>query len=572
MRSPGWHRPLALAAAALVGISGCTSYRWKVVPLKELDVAEQRLLARRVRLQMARGVVLLDVERVVHPYVEGRAEPNSGPVQVDLRRTRKLELLPAATESDQGTRTIAVKAEALAAQPLAGRLVRLHTDRGSVRLIVDDATWPWVRGSVKDGKGSVLVDLRQVTDLQVREANVAASVGMSVLAVGGVLAVVALLVALTKESCPIVYVDRGQGLELVGEAYAGAAFRSIQRDDLLPLAALDDQRALRVRLRNEARETQFTDRAELVVVDHDEATRVLSTVDGHLVAASAATAPARASNLRGHDVLALLAGEDGRPWQADLVRAAREPGVPLREGVEVQFDDAPASAVLEMLGGNTDWLDLAFGRFFAAMDDRLPRYLAVGNDPASGARIRRWREREGVDLAVDVWREGAWRRVTVVPTVGPVAMRRIAIPLSAAAGRLRVRLSGGLGFWRLDQVALSPELPSRHAVRVLPPRVARGPGGVDQREAVRAADGVYDALAELGDSLDLDFDLPPRPPGTRRFAFLSTNGYYNVHPPLQRQWLPGTLRAVRDRPGSLARLALDLARAYAEPVAPAAAP
>jgi len=57
------------------------------------------------------------------------------------------------------------------------------------------------------------------------------------------------------------------------------------------------------------------------------------------------------------------------------------------------------------------------------MGDRLPRYLATGNDLASGARIRRWREREGVDLGLDVWRGGGWTRVAVVPTVGPVAMR-----------------------------------------------------------------------------------------------------------------------------------------------------
>jgi len=127
-------------------------------------------------------------------------------------------------------------------------------------------------------------------------------------------------------------------------------------------------------------------------------------------------------------------------------------------------------------------------------------------------------------------------------------------------------LSGGLGFWRIDRLALSAELPARPTATVLRPTTAVGPNGADQRAALAATDGVYDALEQVGDALHLEFELPPRPPGTSRFAFLSVNGYYNVHPPVQRQWLPGTLRAVRDRPGSLARLALDLARAYAAPV------
>jgi len=571
MRLPGWYRPLALVTAAMVGVNGCTAYRWKVIPLKELDVAEQRLLTRLVRLQTAQGTVVLEVQRVSHPYVEGRAEPGSGPVQVDLRRAAKVEIPPAPTATTRDTRTIPVTQATLAAEPLAGRTVKFHMDRGTVRLAVQRVEWPWAHGQVQDGSGAVAVDLRQVTDAQIRETQVAGTVAKSVLGVAGVLALVLLIVALTKESCPIVYVDRGPGWELVGEAYAGAAFRSIQRDDLLPLAPLDDQSSLGVRLRNEARETQYTDRAELVVVDHDDATRVLSSFDGRLVAVGPAGPPARAADLRGRDVGALLAAADGRPWQADLVQAASERDVPLREGIVAEFEAAPDAAVLEMVGGNTDWLDLAFGRFFAAMGDRLPRYLATGNDPSRGARIHRWREREGVDLGVDVWREGAWRRVAVVPTVGPVAMRHVAVPVSAGGGRLRVRLSGGLGFWRFDQLALSGERPARHAVSVLRPRSARGATSADQRAALAAADGVYDALENLGENLDMEFDLPPRSPGTRRFAFLSTNGYYNVHPPLQPQWLPGTLRAVRDRPGSLARLALELARAYAAPVPAAGA-
>ena len=565
MRLSGLRPPLALATAAVMTVNGCTAYRWKVIPLERLDVAEQRLLTRRVRLQTAEGVIVMEVQRVSHPYVEGRAEPGSGPVQVDLRRARALEIPPAATAASRDIRTIPVTEAALAAEALAGRTVTLQMDY-RLRLTVQRVAWPWMYGHVQDGNASVAVDLRQVTDARIRETYVVGTVGKAVLGVAGVLALVFLLVALTKESCPIVYVDRGFGWEQVGEAYAGAAFRSIQRDDLLPLAPLDDQRSLRVRLRNEARETQYTDRAELVVVDHEDTSRPLSTFDGRLVAVGPSRPALRAADLRGRDVGALLADEDGRPWQADLVQAASERGVPLRDGVIAEFDAVPPSPVLEMVGGNTDWLDLAFGRFFAAMGDRLPRYLATGNDPARGHRIRRWREREGVDLAVDVWREGTWQRVAVVPTVGPVAMRHVAVPLPAGAGDLRVRLSGGLGFWRFDRVALSAALPARHGVVTLAPRAAHGATSPDQRTVLAAADGVYDALENLVDTLEMHFDLPPRPPGTRRFAFLSTNGYYNVHLPLQRQWLPGTLRAVRDRPGSLARLALELARAYAAPI------
>jgi hypothetical protein len=569
MRLRGCHRPVALLTAAALAASGCTSYRWKVIPLKELDVAGDRLRHTLVRLDSPQGVVVLELQRLVHPYALGVAQPGSGPVLVDLRRARRIEVFPGATDAGGRKRDVAANQDALAAEPLAGRPVKLHLDRGSVRILAASLAWPWLEGTVQDGDAEVAVDLRRVTDAQVRETNVAGTVGRSLLGTVGVLAVIFLIVALTKESCPIVYVDRGRGWELVGEAYAGAAFRSIQRDDLLPLAPLDQQRTLRVRLRNEARETQYTDHAELVLVDQADDQRVLSSFDGRLLSVGQAEPPVRATDLRGRDVRDLLAAEDGQPWQTDLIQAAAEKGVALRDGVVAEFEAPSGPAVLELVGGNTPWLDLAFGRFFAAMGDRLPRYLARGNDSASGLRIRRWREREGVDLAVDLWRGGRWQRMAIVPTVGPVALRQVAVPLPATSGRVRVRLSGGLGFWRFDRLALSAARTDAVSMTALAPRAARGVGGRDQRAALSARDGVYDALEQLEDALDLEFDLPPPAPGRRRVAFLSSNGYYNVHPPLQPQWLPGTLRAVRDQRGAMARLTLDLARAYSEP-APAA--
>jgi hypothetical protein len=62
----------------------------------------------------------------------------------------------------------------------------------------------------------------------------------------------------TKTSCPFVYVDRGDGFELVGEAYSGAALRSIERDDMLPIPDFPNTPRVHLRLGDEAHETQFT--------------------------------------------------------------------------------------------------------------------------------------------------------------------------------------------------------------------------------------------------------------------------------------------------------------------------
>src|SRR4030095_14287354 len=107
-------------------------------------------------------------------------------------------------------------------------------------------------------------------------------------------------------------------------------------------------------------------------------------------------------DLEGRDARALVAERDERLLQTDLARAAGAAPRPTVEGVEATFPVPDGEAVLEIVGGNTHWLDVVFGRFFAAMGDRLATYLAAGNDATARERIQGWRQREGVDLGVEV--------------------------------------------------------------------------------------------------------------------------------------------------------------------------
>jgi hypothetical protein len=378
----------------------------------------------------------------------------------------------------------------------------------------------------------------------------------------GALAVAALVVALTKTSCPFVYVDDGTGLRFVGEAYSGATSRATQRGDMLPLPHLGTTPSLV--LSNEAWERQFTDLLEIVVVDHPGTSRALATPDAGIVLVGAPVEVRKAVDLEGADVRSRLLSSDGDDWQTDLAAAARKPSPPTREGLVITFPDPGAGGpvALEVDGGNTPWLDVVFGRFFALLGDRLPAYQDDTDRPETAAASRAWREREGVDLLVEVERAGAWERVTVVPTVGPASRRHFAIPLGARPpGEVRVRLSGGVGFWRFDRVALAPVVPgpvawSRHA-----PTPA-SPVGSEIRSQLARVDGDYQVLEDRGDRIRLSFDLPPPAAGLVRDAFLHTSGYYRVNRPPQASLSIGTLRQLRDEPGSLSRFSVDLYRGY----------
>jgi len=378
------------------------------------------------------------------------------------------------------------------------------------------------------------------------------------------LLVIAVIAAATKTSCPFVWVDDGRGgLTFLGEAYSGATGFATARDDLLPLPSIAPG-SRRLALTNEADETQFTDRLELWLVEHAAGARALSTFDGRAVLAGTPVPPVRAVDLDGADVLPFVATADGRPWETDLAAAAARKPPPLREGLVLTFPAAPpgATPILELDAGNTPWLDVVFGRMAALAGDRLADVQREGDDPGNAPARWAWREREGVDLRVEVRRGDAWVKVATVPTPGPVSLRRLAVPLPTGPGELVVRISGGTGFWRVDRAALSSLLPDAPRVTRLAPVAATSDDGTDARPLLAATDARPHVLAERSARLEMRFDVPAPVQGVEQDAFLFTHGWYHVHRPPQARLDVWRGRALRDDEGALATFGLELWHDY----------
>jgi hypothetical protein len=565
----------AIAVISLIafglGPGGCTVANWRAKPITDVSLAKDGVESD-VRITTQDGVVHLHVTRVEFPYVYGRVKESSGAIvaAVDLRDVRKADVI-AVDPASKGVSQRSISADAEGVRAAMPATLRFATSSGAVQMAVRRVEPPWVYGVPEEGPGQVRIDLREARGLEVRKKS------LSLARTAGLVLAGALLIGIiaaagsstpkttTPESCPFVYLDRGAGWESVGLAYVGAAFRSIQRDDLLPLPSLPPGE-VRVRLRDEAHETEYTDRVELVVVDHAADVRALATFDGQVVLVSEERGPREAHDGAGRAVTTLVGAADGSAWETDVVEVSQA-SRPFGEQLTAAFaaPQGPGAPVLEIVGGNTLWMDIVFDRFFGAMGSRLGRYLASGNQASRRTSLLGWREREGVDLTVEVLDRGRWRPVATVPTVGAEELRHVAVPLPAdiagAAPSLTVRLRGGLGFWRVDRLALSQQVDVAATTLHLAPVSAVDREGRNQREIVAVADDRYHVL-EPSDSLDLGFRLPPAADGRTRTAFLLTKGYYNVHAPIQGKWSPGTLRAIRSEPGGLSRFSRDLASEY----------
>ncbi|MBF9236576.1 hypothetical protein I2I05_04125 [Hymenobacter sp. BT683] len=368
------------------------------------------------------------------------------------------------------------------------------------------------------------IDLIQTDTGKTTASYVLGGLGVTV-AVMGILIVV---VALTKSSCPFVYAYDGHEYRFVGEAYSGAIFAPAERNDYLPLPAIrPENNAYRLKISNELKERQYTNLAELWVVQHPATTQVLLDQRGRVQTLLAPQPPTLARSLAGHDCTAQLQATDRNA----VLFNDDTPGS-TRNEVVMSFAK-PAGArqgKLVLHAQNSLWLDYLYGAF-------IEKFGAYYNTWAAQQRTQpaainqKWGLDQGIPLKVYVETNEGWQLIETIPTVGPLASRDLVVPLPLAAtasGEVRVKLECGFMFWEVDYAALDYSPNAEVQLDNCRLTSATTERGTDARAALMADDADYLKQLRPGTAVSLTYEttLPAPDAQSRRTTFLRTKGYY----------------------------------------------
>ena len=353
--------------------------------------------------------------------------------------------------------------------------------------------------------------------------------------VGG--ASIALLKAIFG-SCPTIYSDSAGAPLLEAESFSYSIAPLLAKRDVDRLHAQPDSNGvLRLEVRNEAMETHQIDHMEVLEVRHRAGEEAYPEPYGKPVAIAGLAPAASARDRAGRDLARVLAQADGSVFATD-------------EGTLARATE----------GDTDDWIDLTVpkpaGRDSVAIALRMRSSLLttvlfydymlarpgarsldwVGQDLGritTLASLGRWYTKNlGLRIAV---RDGTgYRQVARLVDFGPIAWREVAVVVPAVGDdSVRIRLSFLADEWRIDRVALSPE------VRRVPPRSVRVSRVTSAEGAAR--DDVRDVLARPddrrvetrpSDRFFVDFDVG-RAPGSPRTFLFSAQGYYT-------EWVRGS--------------------------------
>jgi hypothetical protein len=372
---------------------------------------------------------------------------------------------------------------------------------------------------------SVVVPLSMINRVELYKTDTGAEIGTFVLGIVGVTAVVTVVIALTKSSCPFIYTETNNSFEFAGEAYGGAIYPSLERDDYMPLPGFTAKNGkYGIRIANELLEKQYTNLAELIIAVTPDDSQVLIDKYGTPYTYSSPQEPVQALSYPGYDVKKALLAKDRTSWLFD------EGNGDDREASDLYLTftrpRGTTQGKLLLRAQNSLWLDYVYGKFneqFGSSYEELVE--AQKKEPAS--KLNAWSREQEIPLSVSLLTPTGWREVDVFNVIGPLASRDLIMPINLDgidSDSVQLRLRTGLMFWEIDYAAM--DFTNNRTVEIIKihPDSALDELGKNVLSEVRDADSKYLAQTEVGNVVTLSYPSPNTK--GKRSIFLHSRGYY----------------------------------------------
>jgi len=358
--------------------------------------------------------------------------------------------------------------------------------------------------------------------------SLSASVFFGSISAGITMAILGLIAALTKSSCPFIYVNNGNEFVLTGEIYSGTVFPQLERHDYLSLPQIKSVDGdYRIKISNEANEIQHTNFLELMVYDHPDKCEVLVDKYGNVHTLSNLQLPFEARNSVNGNILPEVYKRDSISYLPDISAESI-----LMENIAMKFEvpDKSNAAKLVIRAKNNLWLDYAYGEFYDLFGDDFPRWYNR-QTKRSADRLRTWSLDQGIPMSVYIEKEGGWEFVDYFNVAGPIALKDDVLLLDLTdieSDFVKIKLEYGYLFWEIDYVAMDFTQNVEVEKYIVPLWSAIDRSGENVIELLNNDDSLYYTQPFIGDEAVLTFKMPEIFDSTKRSVILHSKGYYEI--------------------------------------------
>lgn len=416
----------------------------------------------------------------------------------------------------------------------------------------------YIQDHTEQANSHVVVPLLAIEKIEVYDKATGATTASHIFgALGiilGILAIATIIAALTKSSCPFVYISDGQAYHFAGEIYGGAIYSCLERDDYMPLPGFKPVNGeYKLKISNELLERQYTNLAELTIIEHPLQSTVLIDKNGMLQTMTNPVAPVMAVSDTKSDCREPLLSRDHKSYMfSDNPKVNNE-----LSSLTMTFPKPPGTKVgkLVLNTQNSLWLDYIYGKF----NEQFGTYYNTFADKqktVSAEHHHQWSQEQGVSMSVYLETDIGWEYIDYFNLIGPLATRDVVMPvdLSHVKGdKINIKLTCGYMFWEIDYAAMdfSDNIPVE--TTTLSSFAAFDENGVDVSQLVQFTDDLYLVQPAPGNEAIFAYAAPANKPGQQYTAFLHTRGYYEYIRDYQNKPNLGYVRTFKDREGAFTK-------------------
>jgi len=379
-----------------------------------------------------------------------------------------------------------------------------------------------------------------VKDIALAETNsIRASAGTSVMLIPTIATGIVGIVCLTNPkacfgSCPTFYTGNGKNYQIQAEGFSSSVSPCLEEKDVDALYNYKAESSnLEILLKNEAYETHFIRRADILAVPRSDGNRVLASEDDRFFEVNHFTDPISILGEEG-DCSEKLCSYDGEEWFS----LADSSDLAAKETIELTFKDVlPGKKGIAIASRQSLLMTYIFYQGLAYMGTEVGDYFSkLERDTTTWKNLMR--NTQGALGRIEVYispEDGKWQKAGETGEYGPIAsdIKIVPFDIENRVPSLKIRLKMTKGFWRIDYVALADIVNSVEPIRISPSE-AYLESDRKGSEIVSILNNNDSLLVTLpGDRYLLHYNLPSDYKSYE--LFLESQGYYMEW--MRKEWM-----------------------------------
>jgi hypothetical protein len=340
-------------------------------------------------------------------------------------------------------------------------------------------------------------------------------------------------------SCPTVYTYDGENYNLEAELFSECISRQLENNDIDLLRQDVKDNILNLKITNEALETHYINKFDLLIAEHPKGTEVYPTIDDSIILISDPISSQMIKNKDEDDITKLLIYDDGEYYRSGVEKVAELRKGPTFDFVDIKIPYTKNSSIKMIIKYRNTLLsttllyDVVIGSQGAAGLEWTNR---MNNDADYAEQFKMIYEAfSGIKLKV--LNNGKWINLGCFKDAGPLNWKYLAadVTLNQFSGQ-SIRLEFVPDNFMIDYIAFDTtqsQLVELETKLIYPSEILDGNGDlVSEALGFIEKDDKDYLRTEPGDSYNLTYFIPSKEKTTQT-AFILSKGFYN-------EWIRGS--------------------------------